>query len=148
MRSDYDEGPSLWKIVGVFIGVLAVIGVISLGIWGLRVAFAPVKGQGDTIIKNEGVDNRTRAQEKFYTMYNGIVALDANIAVLAATAREHPNDRIARQNVDGQIIACQQAVEAYNAETRKILSRDWRDPELPYEINPNDPKTDCRENVK
>lgn len=150
MKSEYDDGPSVWKVIGVGALVLVVAVGISVGVWAFRVATADVKGRGDTVIKNDEVNNRTRAQEKFYTMYRGIEAADANIDVAAATARAHPNDRIAGVNLDGAIMNCQNQVFAYNAETGKILSRDWRDPELPYEITVGggNPKTDCRENIK
>lgn len=146
--NDYDEGPSIWKILGVALLVILVIGGISVGIWGFRVATAPIKGDGDTVIMNQNAKNRVAAQAMLRDKYYGIIALDRNIDQFAATARAHPNDRIAQQNLDGQIMACRTAVEDYNAESGKVLVQDWHDDETPNRINDEDSRTDCKENVK
>lgn len=134
----------LFKGVGCFIAVLVGGIVLSLGIWGLKVAFSPVRGAGDVRIKDNSATNRIRAQELFYTMYNGIVASDKNLDVLAATVKAHPNDRVAQMSYDGAMLGCNQAVAAYNAETHKVTSKNWLDPDLPYEITGSDPATDCK----
>lgn len=128
--------------------VLAVIGliVLGLGIWGFKVAFAPVKGAGDTVIKNNSVDNRTQAQARFHQMYNDILGMDRNLDVYAQSVKDHPNDRITRITYDGMVMGCVQAVADYNAATQKILSRDWLDASLPQFLG-NDPATDCKPSI-
>lgn len=132
--------------VGLLVFVIAV--GISVGIWGFRVATAPIKGTGDTVIMNQNAKNRVAAQAMLRDKYYSIIAMDRNIDQFAATARAHPNDRIAQQNLDGQIIACQAAVQDYNAESGKVLVQDWHDSETPNRINDEDSRTDCKESVK
>lgn len=132
--------------VGLLVFVIAV--GISVGIWGFRVATAPIKGTGDTVIMNQNAKNRVAAQAMLRDKYYSIIAMDRNIDQFAATARAHPNDRIAQQNLDGQIIACQAAVQDYNAESGKVLVQDWHDDETPNRINDEDSRTDCKESVK
>lgn len=132
------------KIVGLWVLGIVLVVAIPIGVWGFRVATADVKGRGDTEIKDKSAPNRIRAQEQFYAMYNGILAADRNLDTLAATAKAHPNDRIAGTSYDGAVLGCNQAVAAYNAETHKITSKNWLDPELPYEITGSDEATDCK----
>lgn len=146
--NDYDEGPSIWKILGVGLLVLGIIAAISIGVWFFRVNTAGIKGDGDTVIMNQNAKNRVAAQSMLRDKYYGVIALDRNIDQLAATVRAHPNDRIAQQNLDGQIMACRTAVEDYNAESGKVLVEDWHDSETPNRINDEDSRTDCKENVK
>lgn len=130
---------ALWILAGVLF-----FGAIGGGIWAFRVATADVKGRGDVEIKDKSAPNRIKAQEQFYVMYNGIVAADKNLDVLKATVTAHPNDRIAQVTYDGAVLGCNSAVASYNAETHKITSRNWLDPELPYEIDGSDQATDCK----
>lgn len=125
-------------------GVVAICVILSFVGYGVKVAFSPVKGVGDTIIKNNDADNRIRSQAEFEKMYHGIIALDKNITVLAATAKSRPNDVIAQQSYQGTVLGCNQAVAAYNAEARKITSKDWKSADLPHEIDDTNPTTDCK----
>lgn len=143
-----NEGPKTWKIVLAGLAAVLVLVGVPIAIWGFRVGTAPIKGDGDTIIMNQDAKNRVAAQGKLRDMYYGIIALDQNIDQFAATAKAHPTDRIAQANLDGQIMACRQAVQAYNSESGKVLVQDWHDPETPNRIDGSDTKTDCRENEK
>jgi hypothetical protein len=130
------------------ITVIAVFITLTLCGWAgyaIKVAMSPVKGAGDVIIKNQDADNRIQTQKKFEELYHGIVAIDKNLDVLARTAKAHPEDRIAQQNYDGNVMACNNQVAAYNAEANKTTSKDWISKDLPGVIDPNDPATDCKE---
>lgn len=113
--------------------------------WAIKVAMSPIKGTGDVIIKNQDANNRIQSQKRFEELYHGIVAADKNLDVLAATVKAHPNDRIAQQNYDGNIMACNGLVSDYNAEARKMTSKDWITADLPYQIDGSNPSTDCKE---
>lgn len=128
-------------------GGLAVIALALCG-WGgyaIKVALSPVKGAGDTILKNQDADNRIAAQKKFEILYNDILAKDKNLDILAATVKAHPNERIAQDNLDGAKMICNAAVADYNAESEKTLSKDWMRADLPSKITGSNPATDCKE---
>lgn len=144
MTADRDPFWIRRPVASVFIAIIALFVLGWIG-WGIKVAMSPVKGTGDVIIKNQDADNRIQAQAKFEKLYNGIIALDKNIDPFAATVRAHPNDRIAQQNLDGQIQMCNNAVAEYDAESEKTLSKDWKREDLPLKINTDDPRTDCKE---
>jgi len=128
-------------------GGMAVIALVLCGWagWGIKVALSPVKGTGDVIIKNQDADNRIQSQKKFEELYAGIIAIDKNLDILAATAKAHPNDRFAQANYEGNVMGCHNQVAAYNAEARKITSKDWMSKDLPQQIDETDPRTDCKE---
>lgn len=128
-------------------GGVAVIALVLCG-WGgyaIKVALSPVKGAGDTILKNQDADNRIAAQKKFEILYNDILAKDKNLDILAATVKAHPNERIAQDNLDGAKMICNAAVADYNAESEKTLSKDWMRADLPSKITGSNPATDCKE---
>jgi len=141
------ERDPFWVRHPFIAGALVILALILCG-WGayaVKVAMSPVKGAGDVIIKNQDADNRIQTQRKFEELYHGIVAIDKNLDVLARTAKAHPEDRIAQQNYDGNVMACNNQVAAYNAEANKTTSKDWISKDLPFEIDPNNPATDCKE---
>ena len=137
-----------WFRHPIIAGGLAVVALLLCGWagWAIKVAMSPVKGVGDTIIKNQDANNRIAAQKKFEVLYNDILVKDKNLDILAATAKAHPNDRIAQDNYSGAIMICNAAVGDYNAESEKTLSKDWMRADLPAKISASNPATDCKEN--
>jgi len=134
-----------WRAALAIIVAIVFFGGIGAAIWAFRTASSDVKGRGDAVQnKNSGI-NRVGAQERFQTLYNAVLAADQRIDVMAAAAKKTPGDLVAQTNLTGATNYCIQAVADYNAETHKYSARDFRDPELPYEIDQLDPKTDCKE---
>lgn len=134
---------ALW-IIGIIVLVLA----IGAGIWGLRVATAPIKGAGDQeIIVNDG-RNRINSQEWFESQYGQILTADRNLDEAAKNLVAHPDDPFYQTNYTGLKNRCVEMVNNYNAEARKVSRGDWRDPRLPEHIGTNDPTTDCKETVR
>ena len=141
-----NEGPKTWKVVLLCAVVVLIMVGVPIGVWAFRVGTAPIKGDGDTVIMNEDARNRTAAHAKLLEKYAAVKNADAAINQFAKTQRAQPNSLIAQTNLDGAITGCKAAASDYDAEAKKILSRDWLDASLPRQINTNDPDTDCREN--
>jgi hypothetical protein len=122
---------------------VAVIGTPSV-MWGVKVATSDIKGAGDTIIRDNGVDNRVAKQELFEELYADIEATDRKVAIASAAKAENPDDRTASDTYLGTVNICISLVGEYNAEARKVTSDSWRAVDLPYQIDNLNPSTDCK----
>lgn len=132
-----------WRAAVYVAAAVAVIGVIIVGIWAVRVATAPVRGAGDQqIIINDG-RNRINAQQWFEAQYGLILAADRNLDEAWRNHQADPADNFWRTNYTGLKNRCIDMVAAYDAESRKVSREQWRSPDLPYSINQSDPATDC-----
>ena len=126
------------------VAALLFFGLLGVGVWGFQVVTSDPKGRGDaTITKNEA-GNRIRAQEGFEKVYADIVASDRKIDVADAAVKADPGDRTLRQNATGIRSYCLSVVADYNARARSFTSADFRDADLPYQIDNSDPATDCK----
>lgn len=139
--------------VGASIGlrillILGVIALISVGVWGFKVTTSDTKGAGDVTRRNNSGDNRIAAQQRFEKLYADVKAADLRIDTMATAKRETPADPIARTNYTGAVNYCIQTRADYDAEARKVTSQDWRSTDLPFQIDPTDPSTDCKETSK
>ena len=76
-----------WTVAGI-----VVIALILGGFYLVRLATAPARGTGDTILKDHDADNRIAQQRAFVTMYEGVKASDAKLQVLADTMTRTPAD--------------------------------------------------------
>jgi hypothetical protein len=123
--------------------VIAVILVLGGVVYGVKVAFAPAKGAGDTIRKNEDANNRIAQQRAFVTMLEGVKASDRKLQVLADTAVAAPGDVKAQADYQGTQLICLDQVAAYNAKAQETLAADWLPADLPAQIGV-DPSTDCQ----
>lgn len=137
-----------WR--GILVGFLLIVVCLAANwfTWGVKVLTSPIRGAGDVVIANNDAGNRVAAQAQFERLYNGIIAADKNLDVLAATMKAHPLDRIAQTTYDGAVMACNTFVADYNAEARKTLSVDWRTWDLPAQIDETNHATDCKENAR
>lgn len=133
-----------WRLGLTFLAVIAVVGLVSVGIWYFKVATSPVKGAGDaTRITNDG-RNRVNAQEWFVGQYEQIRSTDRRIDEAAAELARRPGDEFVAANYRGLVNRCVEMVGNYNAEAQKVSRAQWRDPALPVRIDDTDPSTDCR----
>lgn len=130
----------LWALI-----IIVIFAVAGIAVWGVRVATAPIKGQGDAAITKYSAENWVRAQAKFEERYQDIQATDQKIQVATDAAKANPNDKTAGQTAAGLKSYCISAVADYNAEARKYLSADFRAADLPSRIDTTDPAFDCKE---
>lgn len=135
--------------MGVWIlAFVALAGVITAGVWGVKVLVSGPKGAGDQeIITNDG-RNRVNAQEWFESQYAQILSADRNLDEAAKNLAVNPADDFWCANYTGLKNRCVDMVNAYNAEARKVSRSEWRTPDLPLQIDDSDSKTDCKETVR
>lgn len=117
-----------WILVIVF---LVLGGLLTAGIWGFNVLTSNAKGAGDTVIKNNSVQNRTEKQEKFEKLFAQVQTNKDLVAQHTKTVAANPDDKTAQQTLSGVQSACVASVNTYNAEARKVLSMDWKAADLP-----------------
>jgi hypothetical protein len=135
---------------GLIVGcmVLAVVLALSAAVWAFGVGTSDVRGKGNAYkAKNDGV-NRVAAQERFENLYADAKAADARLDVLQDATKANPDDAIASKTYTGAVSYCISARAAYDAEARKYSARDFRATDLPAQIDPLDPTTDCKPTPK
>ena len=137
-----------WRVALWVLGVVVFAGLITAGIWAVKVATSDVRGTGDTVSKVNSRDNRIFAQEHFFTLYNALLAYDQQLDQAAADKAEHPGDQFYATNYSGMVKTCIDARNQYNADANKVTQAKWRDASLPFQIDETDPKTDCKEAEK
>lgn len=128
--------------------LIVVIAAISGAIWFAKVQLSPIKGAGDVKAKNYSAENQIAAQKKFEGLYAGIKAADQRIDIMAAALDAAPGDFVARTNYTGALTFCGQLVADYNSAARETISAGWRAVDLPEQIDPTNPETDCKGTAK
>lgn len=137
---DWDDWADTWtprKAKRWIWGIIALVIILPLIGWGVSVALSGPKGRGDQIVHNNSEVNRSGKQEMFEDLYADITAYPAKIANAEEQVKLNvdPTDA-ARLNtiLTGMKNHCTDVVAQYNSESHKILSEDWKDDRLPYEI--------------
>jgi hypothetical protein len=130
----------LWALI-----IVLIVAAIGIATWGVRVATAPIKGQGDAAITKYSAENWTAAQARFENEYQDVLATDQKIDLAAGAAAADPDDQTKADTVAGLRSYCLSAVADYNADARKYLSADFRAADLPDRIDTTNPATDCKE---
>lgn len=134
--------------LGWFLIVLLVLGIVGVGIWGFTVAISDVKGQGDAVVQRNSGVNRVKQQALFNQYYQEIMATDRKLDAAADDLAQDPKDLVLKTNYTGMINHCNDVVGDYNALARSYLAADFRDADLPYMIDPNNPETDCKPSIE
>ena len=147
--SEYDRASlSLgWRVLLWTVAILVVCGGLSWAGWAIKVATSEVKGAGDQQIQINSGKNRTQAQELFEKLYTKIQEYDKNLDAAYLAKVEDPSS-FNKTNYTGLVMTCNQAVQEYNAEARKVSTSKWMSADLPYEIDQTDPRFDCKESAK
>ncbi|MEU4558584.1 hypothetical protein AB0F72_09340 [Actinoplanes sp. NPDC023936] len=135
--------PSAIAWIAALVGVVAVIALVA---YGVKVAFAPAKGAGDTVRQNEDVNNRVAQQRAFVNLHEGVQADDLKIQVLADAAAANPADPKAKTDLQGTQLICLGRVADYNAKVQETLAAKWLPADLPARLGA-DPSTDCKPNT-
>lgn len=133
-----------WKAIGITLLAIIVVVGIWWAAWGSKVLTSGVKGQGDAIIQKNSAENWTKAQAKFEDLYAAIESQDQMITVLHEAAEADPSE-FNKRNYDGARLTCLSLVGDYNSDAGKYLMADFRSADLPAEIDPRQPSTDCKE---
>ena len=137
-----------WRLGLIIIGVVAFFGLLGAGIWYLKVQTSGIKGAGDATVQiNSGV-NRINSQEWFHGQYAQIQAADRQLDELAANVKRFAgkaDEAFWVTNYTGVKNRCAEMVAVYNAEAQKVSRQQWRDPNLPAQIDTSSPTTDCKE---
>ncbi|UYM26615.1 membrane protein [Arthrobacter phage Bauer] len=122
------------KIIAAILGVLVGIVLISWAGWAISVATSGPKGQGDAIKINNSAANWTEKQAKFEKLYAAVQTNEELVAMHSERVAADPSDKTAAQMLAGVKSECVASVNAYNAESRKVLSQDWKSPDLPHKL--------------
>lgn len=118
-------------IAVIIVAALAIGGAI----WGISVAVAPIKGQGDAAIKKYSAENWTQAQAAFEQAYADIQAQPAKIQIAQQAYDANPDDLVAQKNLQGLQSYCISRVADYNAKSRSYLLEDFKAADLPQTID-------------
>lgn len=137
---DYPSQPRAFGWIAAWtVGLVVLVGAIMLALWGFGVFTADVKGRGELIKTNKSAVNRIQKQEMFEQLYADVNGYKAKISVARDQVKADPSDSIAQTNLAGVRQQCIDTVQQYNAEARKVTSRDWRSADLPdQQLNQED----------
>lgn len=133
-----------WRLMLLIVAFIVFGLVVYAVLWGLGVVSAPIKGKGDAFKQKESANNRIAAQATFEDLYVDIKATDAKLAPAKQALKADPKSQVKQTQFTGLQNYCLDVVADYNAEARKYLAADFRSTDLPYEIDMQDPSTDCK----
>lgn len=141
------DNPDRWGAHAIKWWALAALAAVLIGalVWGVNVATSKPRGQGDAYARKNSADNWTTEQARFNAMHQDILATDRKLDIAAAQAKARPTDLTATQTYTGLVSYCQSVVADYNTRSRSYLAQDFRDADLPAQIDTLDPLTDCKE---
>lgn len=125
------------KLIAGILAVIIAITLIGWAGWAISVAVSGPKGQGDAVKINNSAENWTEKQQKFEKLYAAVQTNEELVDLHTDRAAADPGDKTAAQMLAGVKSECIASVNAYNAESRKVLSKDWKSPDLPHELNTN-----------
>jgi hypothetical protein len=132
------------RVVGYSALAVLVVAIIGGGWWGVSVAISPAKGAGDAARQNNSAANRIASQQHFQDLYAAVTAEDQQLDQADADVKAHPGDSFYATNLTGITQECIRDRAQYNADANKVLLRDWQSPDLPHQIDPTAPATDCK----
>jgi nitrogen fixation-related uncharacterized protein len=136
------ESPTRWffGVWGWIIACIVMILVISAVLFGLGVVTAPWAGKGRAYQQQQSSNNRIFAQQQFQDLYNDYQATVAKIPTYIQLAKS--GDTAATTNLAGLTSHCADVVGQYNAASGKYLTKDFRDANLPDQLDYNACKAD------
>jgi hypothetical protein len=141
------------------LSMIAVAAVLTAVTWGLATHFSYWWGQAGATQDKNSSTNFEQAQAQFHRDLNAIAADKVKIeqaqAVIDQFNHDHPSyqgngtpyDPLAqelgndRETLQGLEMGCQNEVSDYNTVAQSYLTMDWRDANLPAQL---DPATACK----
>ena len=157
MRRSAEDWAEEWASRPVATTLKAVCGVLAAGLvlavilWGFGVLVAPWEGQGDAHREKNSAANWVAAQRAFHQERNDVTAFQAKIATakrdLEAFEQNHPSngtpydpnaqqDQNLHATLTGLQQQCVNTVATYNTDAQSYLTEDWRDTDLPTQLDP------------
>lgn len=134
--------------LGWFIIIIVVVAVIGIVAWLFTVGFSEPKGRGDAVIEKNSADNWVSAQKEFNDLYQNILSTDRNIGTAKTAWDADKDNAVLQTNYNGLVNSCNDLVGDYNSLARSYLAQDFRDADLPAQIDMNDTDTDCKETIR
>lgn len=144
-REAYSGG---WRMAGITLVVILACSAMGGVGWLIKVALSDVKGAGDATVKINSADNRLQQQELFQDLYRKIQENELNLKQACADKWENkgkPSESFHNTNYSGMVMAYNQSVTEYNAQTQKARAEKWLPASLPTEITPVDLVNYCKE---
>lgn len=129
-------------IFGRVVIAIVLISLIGLGFFVFRTVTAEPKGRADAYRQQRSAANRIAQQAQFEDRFQDIQASDRKLDQARVDAAA--GDENAKIRYTGLLNYCEDAVAEYNANSRKYLAADFKSIDLPYQIDPTDPTTDCK----
>ncbi|GAC1521696.1 MAG: hypothetical protein NVS3B1_06240 [Marmoricola sp.] len=129
------ENETRWwvGIYGRLILAIILLSLLSIGGYALSVALSPVKGRADQFKQQQSGTNRIFAQQQFHDLYADYQATVAKLPVYSQQAKS--GDTAAMTNLTGLIAHCTDVVGQYNAASAKYLTKDFKDANLPVQLD-------------
>lgn len=112
-------------------GLVVLIGVIGIALWGFGVFTSDVKGAGDAIRQRNSAVNRVQKQEMFEQ-----IAADYDGAVVNIRGYGKPATPMQETELRGLKQHCVSLAQQFNAESNKYTSRVWKSAGLPATLDP------------
>jgi hypothetical protein len=127
------------KYVAATIGVVVLVWVLVIGVWGFGVATAGIYGKGEAHKQIQSADFRLQAYNSFFDQYASIKSLEGQIDELTAqlemTSKGTREYAYTLSSLTGTKGLRHTAIQKYNADAQKNWTQgQFRDNDLPYQI--------------
>lgn len=139
MRDDLSTGQFIFRALGIVAGVC----LVALVIWIIEIGFSSVAGRGNAEIARNSAENWTTQQARFEELYAQIRVDDANLSVLKTALDADPTNPLKQTEFTGLQLNCKNNTAEYDALARTFMAENFRDTDLPFQIDVTNPLTDC-----
>lgn len=146
VRRDINRG-GLFGLSWLMI-IILVVALIGIATWGFKVVTSDAKGRGDAVVQKNSAENWVNAQREFNRTFQEIKSDDRKINDAKVALEADPTNQVLKTNYEGLKQHCNTLVGNYNTDARSYLKEEFRDADLPSEIDLSDPTTDCKESTK
>lgn len=130
-----------WRVGAWFLAIFLSISLLSVGVWGFKVATSDVKGKGDAVQKVNDGGNRLAQQAYFEQTWADIKKADTQLDQLAADKAANTDGADVRYS--GAVTYCLGLIADYDAAARKEIAAKFKAVDLPEQIDTTSPATDC-----
>jgi preprotein translocase subunit SecF len=120
------------------VGILIVIGAISIAVWGFNVGTSDVKGKGDVIREKNSGKNRIAQQERFQSLNASFEGFLVNLqgARQALAAADEDTKPMRQVDLTGMQQQCVNTAQEFNALTQKVTAKDFIPDDVPQKLDP------------